>query len=97
MDTLNHLLRFIPDLHKYTVAIRSSLKACNKKSFLWRKEQNVAFHSILGLIEIIPNPCHYDALKASRVKCDASHCGLSACVELLLRNFLIQQKEVQHE
>ena len=30
MGTLNHLQRFIPDLHKYTVAFRASL---NKKSF----------------------------------------------------------------
>ena len=35
MGTLNHLQRFIPDLHKYTVTFKASLKAENKKSFLW--------------------------------------------------------------
>ena len=34
MGTLNHLQRFIPDLYKYTVAFRASLKTQNKKSFL---------------------------------------------------------------
>ena len=43
MGNLNHLQRFIPDLHKYTVAFRASLKAENKKSFLWGEEQDIAF------------------------------------------------------
>ena len=81
MGTLNHLQRFIPDLHKYTVAFRASLKAENKKSFLWGKEQDRAFQKILNLIANIPNLFHYDASKASRVKCDASHSGLSSCLE----------------
>ena len=32
MGTLNHLQRFKPDLHTYTVHFRQSLKACNKQS-----------------------------------------------------------------
>ena len=79
--TLNHLQHFIPELHKYTVAFRASLKAENKKSFLWGKEQDTAFQKILDLIANIPNLYHYDASKASRVKCDASHSGLGACLE----------------
>ena len=35
MGTLNHLQRFIPNLHTHTVRFRQSLKACNKQSFLW--------------------------------------------------------------
>ena len=31
MGTVNHLQSFIPDLHKYTIDFRTSLKACNKK------------------------------------------------------------------
>ena len=81
MGTLNHLQRFIPDLHKYTVAFRASLKAENKKSFLWGEEQTIAFQKILNLIANIPNLFHYDASKASRVKCDASHSGLGAYLE----------------
>ena len=81
MGTLNHLQRFIPDLHKYTVAFRASLKAENKKSFLWGEEQTIAFQKILNLIANIPNLFHYDASKASRLKCDASHSGLGACLE----------------
>ena len=103
MGTLNHLQRFIPELHKYTVAFRASLKAENKKSFLWGEEQDTAFQKILDLIANIPNLYHYDALKASRVKCDASHSGLGACLEQevapnvwarlrLPLGFLIQQK-----
>ena len=43
MGTLNHLQRFIPDLHKYTVAFRVSLKAENKKSFVWGKSKTLRF------------------------------------------------------
>ena len=81
MGTLNHLQRFIPDLHKNTVAFRVSLKAENKKSFLWGEEHDHAFQKILNLIANIPNLFHYDASKASRVKCDASLSGLGACLE----------------
>ena len=80
MGTLNHLQRLIPDLHKYTVAFRTSLKAVNKKSFLWEEEQNISFRNILDLIANIPKLYHYDASKAFRVKCDASHSG-GACLE----------------
>ena len=77
MGTLNHLQRFIfiPDLHKYTVVFRASLKAENKKSFLWGEEQDHAFQKTLNVIANIPNLFHYNASKASRVKCDASHSG----------------------
>ena len=68
-------------MHKYTVAFRASLKAENKKSFLWGEEQTDAFQKILNLIANIPNLFHYDASKASRVECDASHSGLGACLE----------------
>ena len=39
MGTLNHLQRFIPDLHTYTVHFRESLKACNKQSFRWERNK----------------------------------------------------------
>ena len=103
IGTLNHLQRFIPELHKYTVAFRASLKAENKKSFLWGEEQDTAFQKILELIANIPNLYHYDASKTSRVKRDASHSGLRAGLEQevapnvwarlrLPLGFLIQQK-----
>ena len=55
MGTLNHLQRFIPDLHTYTVHFRESLKACNKQSFRWGEEQDNAFKSIINLLANIPN------------------------------------------
>ena len=73
MGTLNHLQRFIPELDKHTVAFRASLKAENKKPFLWGEEKDTPFQKILDLIADIPNLYHYDASKASRVKCEASH------------------------
>ena len=45
------------------------------------EEQNIAFQKILNLIANISNLFHYDASKASRVKCDASHSGLGAFLE----------------
>ena len=81
MGTLNHLQRFLPDLHTYTVHFRESLKACNKQSFRWGEEQDNAFKSIINLLANIPNLFHYDSSKKSRVKCDASHNGLGACLE----------------
>ena len=65
MGTLNHLQRFIPDLHNYTVAFRASLKAENRKFFLWGEEQDIAFQKNLNLIANIPNLFQYDAPKAS--------------------------------
>ena len=47
---------------------------------MW-EEQDIAFQKILNLIANIPNLFHYDASKALRVKCDASHSGLGACLE----------------
>ena len=42
------------------------------------EEQGTAFQKILDLIADIPNLYQYDASKASRVKCDASHSELGA-------------------
>ena len=81
MGTLNHLQRFIPDLHTYTVHFRESLRACNKQSFRWGEDQYNAFKSIINLVAKIPKLYHYDSSKKSRVKCDASHNGLGACLE----------------
>ena len=81
MGTPNHLQRFIPDLHTYTVHFRQSLKACNKRSFRWGEEQDNAFKSIINLVAKIPSLFHYDSSEKSRVKMYASHKGLGACLE----------------
>ena len=81
MGTLNHLQSFIPDLHTHTVHLQASLKACNKQSFMWGEEQNNAFKGIINMIAKIPSIYHFDSSKNSRVKCDASHNGLGACLE----------------
>ena len=81
MGTLNHLQRFIPDLHTYKIHFRESLKAFKNQSFRWGEEQDNAFKSIINLVAKIPNLFHYDSSKKSRVKCDASHNGLGACLE----------------
>ena len=61
MGTLNHLQRLIPDLHTNTVLFRASLKACNKQSFLWGEDQNIAFHDIINMIAKIPSLYHFDS------------------------------------
>ena len=81
MGTLNHLQRFIPDLHTHTVHFRLSLKACNKQSFLWGEEQDNAFKSIINMIAKFPSLYQNDSSENSRVKCDASPNGLGACLE----------------
>ena len=81
MGTLNHLHWFIPDLHTYTVHFRQSLKVCNKQFFRWGEEQDNASKSIINLVAKIPSLFHYDSSKTLRVKCDASHNGLGACLE----------------
>ena len=68
MGTLNHLQRFIPELHKHTVVFRASLKAEKKEIFFVGEEQGTAFQKILDPIADIPNMNQYDASKASRVK-----------------------------
>ena len=79
--TLNHLQRFIPDLHTHTVHFRASLKSCNKQSFLWGEEQNKALNNIIKMIAKIPSLYLFDSSKGSRVKCDASQNSLGACFE----------------
>ena len=79
--TLNHSQRFIPDLNTHTVYFWQSLKACNKQSVLCGEEQDSAFKSIINLVAYIFSLFHYDSSKNSRVKCDASHNGLGACLE----------------
>ena len=81
MGTLNHLQKIIPDLHTHTVHFRASLKACNKQSFLWGEEQDKAFNDIIIMIAKIPSLYHFDSSKRSRVKSDANHYGLGACLE----------------
>ena len=81
MGTLNHLQKFISDLHTHTVHFRASLKACNKQSFLWGEEHDKAFNDIIIMIAKIPSLYHFDSSKRSRDKCDASHNGLGACLE----------------
>ena len=81
MRTLNHLQRFILDLHTYKVHFRQFLKACNKQSFRWGEEQDNAFKSNINLVAKIPSLFHYESSKKSRVECDASHNGLGACLE----------------
>ena len=83
--TLHIHKRFIYQRYNFTRQVHGFIslivKACNKKSFLWGEEQNVAFRSILELIAIIPNLYDYDNSNASKVKCDASHSGLGGCLE----------------
>ena len=74
---------FIPDLHTPTVHSRVSLKACNKQSFLrfCGERSKIMPSKVINMIAKIPSLYHYDTSKSSRVKCDASHNGLGACLE----------------
>ena len=82
MGTKNHMCRFIPNLQKHTEPLRPSLKADNKEKFIWSEEANNAFQKILELIANITKMHHYDASKQCRIKCDASHKGVGAALEL---------------
>ena len=64
-----------------TVHFRQSLKSCKKQSFLWGEKQESAFKNITYLASKNPSLFHYDFSKKPRLKCDASHNGLGACLE----------------
>ena len=81
MGSLNHLQRFKPDLHTHTIHFWQSLKYCNKRSFLWGEEQLNAFKRKINLVAKIPSLFHYDSSENLRIKCDASHNGVGACLE----------------
>ena len=81
MGTLNHFQKFTPGLHNLTCEFRESLKLCNKRKFVWNKPQETAFRKILDLVADITKLFHYDPAKKTRVKSDASHSGLGACLE----------------
>ena len=44
---------------------------------MWGEEQDNAFKNI---INSVPAFFHYDSSKKSRIKCNASHNGLGACL-----------------
>ena len=73
MGTLNHFQKFMPSLHNLTCDVRESLKLCNKIKFVWNQSQEAAFWIILDLIAEITDLFHYDPVKTTRGKCDASH------------------------
>ena len=81
MGTLNHFQKFMPGLHNLTCEFRDSLKVCNKRKFIWNEPQEAAFQKILELVAEITDLYHYDPAKRTRVKCDASHSALGACLE----------------
>ena len=80
MGILNHFQKFIPGLHNLTCEFRESLKLCNKRKFVWNESQEAAFRKFLVLIAEITGLFHHDRQRR-RVKCDASHSGLGACLE----------------
>ena len=81
MGTLNHFQKFMPGLHNLTCEFRGSLKLRNKGKFVWNESQEAAFRKILDLIAEITDLYYYGPAKKPRVKCDASHIGLGACLE----------------
>ena len=81
MVVLNHLQRFLPNLHVLTKKFRPPLKMSNKQKFVWGTDQQKAFEDTLLLISNITKMYHYDQKMNSRVKCDASHSGLGAALE----------------
>ena len=81
MGILNHLQLFLPNLQVHSDQLRPSLKASNKNKVVWGEEQQSAFSNILQLIANITKMFHYDQNRKTRVKCDASRCGLGAALE----------------
>ena len=71
----------MPGLHNLMCEFRESLKFCNKRKIIWNEPQETAFQKILELVAKITDLFHYDPARQTRIKCDASHSGLGACLE----------------
>ena len=61
MGTLNHLQRFVPDLHTHTMHFLQSLKSCIKQFFTWEDKTEMAFKNIIIRIAENPSLFHYDS------------------------------------
>ena len=81
MGTLNHFQKFMPGLHNLKCEFCDSLKLCNKRKLVWNESQEAAFQKILVLVAEITDLFHNNPAKRTRVKCDASHSSLGACLE----------------
>ena len=81
MGTLNNFQNFMPGLHNLTCEFRESLKLCYKRKFVWNEPQETVLQKLLDLLAEITNLFHYHQAKKTRVKCDATHSGLGACME----------------
>ena len=92
MDSKNHLAQFIPNAAGSTEKLRPLLREENEKKklksvkiqvikFEWGEEHSEIFELIKTAVANIPKIHYYDPKMATRVKCDASHCGLGATLE----------------
>ena len=51
------------------------------KKFEWADDHTVVFNAIKGAVANITKVHYYDAIRETRVKCDASHNGLGATLK----------------
>ena len=92
LGSINHLSKFIPNAANLTDKLRPLLRKENEKKklknirvpvkkFEWGPEYTEVFEKIKQAVANIAKLNYYDPIRATRVKCDASHSGLGASLE----------------
>ena len=92
LGSINHVAKFIPNVASLIEKLRPLLKEENQKKklknmklpvkkFEWGDEHTAVFDVIKEAVANITKVHYYDANRETRVKCDASHDGLSATLE----------------
>ena len=81
MDSIHHLIKFIPKLATLSAPIRPLLSSSTSKKLEWNEKYSAAFNNIKNAIKKIIEQKHFNLNNETRVKCDASKEGLGACLE----------------
>ena len=84
MDSIHHLVKFIPNLAALNAPLRTLLTKSTQKTpkkLDWDDKHTIAFNKIKQAIKTIVEQKHFDINCQTRVKCDASKEGLGACLE----------------
>ena len=81
LGSINQMSKFIDNAKELTAEFKESLSAGKKQKFYWSDKQTTAFKGLLKKFAQITQNYHYSPLRPTRLKCDASHAGLGACLE----------------
>ena len=79
LGSVHHLTKFVSNLAIQCRVFRDLLKNDNK--YHWEQKHQIAFESIKLHIKNITENTHYDSTRKTRVRTDASRCGLGAVLE----------------